>query len=813
MKNHDRIGIFLTLLSLLGPLVPNSMHIRLSLLLLFVCLSFGIKAQTTFSRVTFPIDEQQTRKDLARAGLDLTHGHGKLTSFFTTVVQDFELARLDELGIRYTIDIPDLSAYRKEANHVTRGGLLECQDDLYDVAVPKNFALGNIGGYFSLPEVLDQLDVMQFMYPHLISVRKPIGTFKTWKNNNIFWVRISDQPETDENEPEILYTSLIHAREFISVSQMIFYMWHLLENYDKNPLIKQVLNHTELYFIPVVNPDGLNFNVQGYDPDDDSFNNLLRKNMRDNDGDGTFDVKNDGVDLNRNFGTHWAYDDEGSSGFMGDATYRGASPFSEPETRAIEFFCNTHQFQIALNHHSYGNLLVYPWGYNNAHTPDSSAFENYGQLLTNANRFVYGLGEETVGYTTNGDSDDWMYDEHGILAMTPETGDPDDDFYPRKERIIPLCKSTLEMNLLAARLVNSLIAITDDSPAYIKPGINTLDLEFNRYGLLDGEVLISFNAVSPQILQVPDPITFDLGKFDAQTRNLTFFVDEQIPYGTSLKMEVVCQQGEYIFRDTITKVRADFYTLLEDAGDIIHWDTTGGLNWGNTEAAFKSGPVSIADSPDGLYGPNVNETIVLKETIDLREATSAYAQFWARWDIEDHWDYVVFQASADGENWENLCGERSKLGGIFQLYEEPLYDGKQIPWILETSDLQSYLGQQIQVRFRIVTDGYAFKDGFYFDDFSVVSVKEEVVSAIDVDESAFRVYPNPAYSSFIIAMPSLNEPLIKVFNLLGREMYSIKPDNKMMHEVVSSSWPAGLYQYVIYSQGSPVHNGLISLIH
>lgn len=813
MKNHDRIGIFLTLQSLLGPLVPNSMHIRLSVLLLSLCLSFGIDAQHIFSRVTFPIDDQQTRKDLAKAGLDLTHGHGKLTSFFTTVVQDFELARLDEAGIRYTIDIPDLSAHRKEATHPSRGGLLDCQDDFYDVTVPRNFELGNIGGFYSLPEVLDQLDVMQFLYPNLISIRKPIGTFKTWKNNNLFWVRISDQPETNEEEPEILYTGLIHAREFVSVSQMIFYMWHLLENYDNDPVIKQILDHTELYFVPVVNPDGLNYNVEGYDPSDDSFSHLLRKNMRDNDGDGFFDPENDGVDLNRNFGTHWAYDDEGSSGFIGDATYRGASPFSEPETRAIEFFCNTHDFQIALNHHSYGNLLVYPWGYIDEHTPDSNSFTNYSALLTKANRFVYGRGMETVGYMTNGDSDDWMYAEHGTLAMTPETGDPDDDFYPRRERIIPLCKSTLEMNLLAARLVNSLISITDESPAFIKPGINTLNFEFNRYGLLDGEVLISFNAISPEILQVPNPITFELDKFEAHDRNLNFVVDDQIAYGKTVRMEIVCQQGDYTFRDTITKVRADFYTLLEDASDISHWDRSQGLKWGTTDAAFKSGPVSIADSPLGLYEPNINEIIVLKESIDLRDATSAYAQFWAKWDIEDHYDYVVFQASTDGENWDNLCGERSKLGGIFQLYEEPLYDGKQIPWVLETSDLQAYLGQQLQLRLMIVTDGFANKDGFYFDDFSVVTIREEVVSTKNIDPSAFLVYPNPAGSSFTIEMPDLKEPSIAIYNFLGIQIQTIYPDDNIMHEVMTSSWPAGLYQFVVYSEGTPVHNGLISLIH
>ena len=96
---------------------------------------------------------------------------------------------------------------------------------------------------------------------------------------------------------------------------------------------------------------------------------------------------------------------------------------------------------------------------------------------------------QTVGYITNGDSDDWMYGEHGTFALTPEVGDSDDGFYPLRERIIPLCQSTLETNLIAARLVNSLVEITDESPKFIQPGVNPLDLGISRYGLWMGKWL------------------------------------------------------------------------------------------------------------------------------------------------------------------------------------------------------------------------------------------------------------------------------------------------------------------------------------
>ena len=63
-----------------------------------------------------------------------------------------------------------------------------------------------------------------------------------------------------KEKPQVLYTSIHHAREPMSLSQLIFYMWYLLENYDSDPEVQYILNNTELYFIPVVNPDGYLYN-------------------------------------------------------------------------------------------------------------------------------------------------------------------------------------------------------------------------------------------------------------------------------------------------------------------------------------------------------------------------------------------------------------------------------------------------------------------------------------------------------------------------------------------------------------------------
>ncbi|HMP31616.1 MAG TPA: M14 family zinc carboxypeptidase, partial [Saprospiraceae bacterium] len=70
-----------------------------------------------------------------------------------------------------------------------------------------------------------------------------------------------------------------------------------------------------------------------------------------------------GVDLNRNYGYKWGYDNEGSSINPASETYRGPSAFSEPETQAMSSFVTDHNFKLCLNFHSHGNFLIHPWGH------------------------------------------------------------------------------------------------------------------------------------------------------------------------------------------------------------------------------------------------------------------------------------------------------------------------------------------------------------------------------------------------------------------------------------------------------------------
>ena len=129
----------------------------------------------------------------------------------------------------------------------------------------------------------------------------------------------------DGRRPAVLYASAQHAREWITPEMTRRLMHHVLDGYGTDPEITELVDTTELWFVPVLNPDGYDFTFT-------EGNRLWRKNLRDNNGDGQITV-GDGVDLNRNFAVKWGYDNEGSSADPASDTYRGTGPDSEPETQ------------------------------------------------------------------------------------------------------------------------------------------------------------------------------------------------------------------------------------------------------------------------------------------------------------------------------------------------------------------------------------------------------------------------------------------------------------------------------------------------
>ncbi|MDV7392071.1 immune inhibitor A, partial [Arthrospira platensis SPKY1] len=155
----------------------------------------------------------------------------------------------------------------------------------------------------------------------------------------------------------------------------------------------------------------------------------------------------------------------------------------------------------------------------------------------------------------------------------------------------------------------------------------------------------------------------------------------------------------------------------DDASDLQNWNPG---NWGITSSSFISAPSSISDSPFGNYPNNANNMITLTPAVTIPETSYANLSFWAKWDIEAGWDYVQLLLKPSGAfSWTPLEGKYTKAGGSNQLPGQPLYDGTSA-WVKEEIDLTAYAGNEIQLRFQLVSDGSVNGDGFFFDDIKII---------------------------------------------------------------------------------------------
>ncbi len=236
----------------------------------------------------------------------------------------------------------------------------------------------------------------------------------TWQGRELVAIRVTAgvQATPTGERPAVLYLSLQHAREWLTIEVNRRLLHHVVNSYGHDPQVTALLGSTELWFVPVVNPDGYQFT---FEPD----HRLWRKNLRDNDGDGRI-TEVDGVDLNRNFASHWGYDEEGSSGVPYSDGYRGPGPASEPETRALQELMDRIGFAFAVNYHSAAGLILYPIGWQ-SETPAIDHPVLVALAGTREQPAIPGFrpGLSASLYVANGETCDYALSA-GTLCFTPE---------------------------------------------------------------------------------------------------------------------------------------------------------------------------------------------------------------------------------------------------------------------------------------------------------------------------------------------------------------------------------------------------------
>ncbi len=755
-------------------------HLFLLAFTLFTFLSNGYsQKKENYSRAKIYLDDKShTLMDLAKLGIAVDHGEQKRDTWFISDFSDKELTRANKAGFKIDIIIGDVVKHYQEQNKkkvpstASKTTLVNC--DPSNLPDPSHFYLGSYaGGYFSYTEMLSILDSMRTLYPGFISARQTIDTFHTIEGRPIYWVRVSNNPDVEQpTRPQALFTSLTHAREPGSLSSNIYTLWYLLENYSSDPQIKAILDNTELYFIPCMNPDGYIQNITT----NPGGGGMVRKNRRLN-VDGTY-----GVDLNRNYGEHWGYDNIGSSPVPSYETFRGTSAFSEPESRAHQWFANTHNFKVALSYHTFDNVLIYPWAHMpSARTVDSFQYSTYGGYITEHNHYGYGTCYETLGYLANGDSDEWMYGDttarKKIFAMCPEIGTSGDGFYPPTDKIIPNCQNNLLANIHTALLILPLAKINSTDAKILTQQSGQLHYNIQRLGIPDTSTFtVSILPLSSWLTVSPTPRVYTgltmLQKIDD---SISYTLLATTPNGQKVSYVLQVNNGLYTSRDTVSFYYGKQYTITNPSNtSLTDWNNSG---WGVCFSTYHSPYGCLQSSPTGNdnYDYNNDASITTAHHIDLTHSTHAYLNFYAKWAIEVNYDFGMVSAIDSATGYSTpLCGKYTKTG----LSDMPIYDGQQMDWVFEEMDLSDYLGKKIDIRFDMQSDNRNNYKGLYLDDIVITTVEDNPTGVDNLNNSMVKtsLYPNPAHNNTTLLIEG-NMPkegtVAHIYDCMGREVMSL----------------------------------------
>lgn len=792
-------------------------HIRLLIFCAFFPFLCFSQKNEKFHKVKINYTSPADLVKLANQGVCIDHGLHKKNHFFISDFSESEIEKMLSLNFDYEILINDVTHFYKQRNKLSNKSAknIFCEENENIFETPENYDFkpsDDFGGFYTYNEMLNELDDMHSLYPEIISARSDIKdeTFsssphihETYEGRYLQWIKISDNPNVSEGEPQILYTALHHAREPASLQQLIYFMWYLLENYDSNDSIKQIIDNSELFFVPCVNPDGYIFN-EIIEP---NGGGMWRKNTRDSHG----------VDNNRNY----SYIDEngnevwntsGTSSNPYGNTYAGDGPFSESENRAIRYFVESNNFKIALNNHTYGNLLLYPYGYDyNQTTEDDDIFQFISSALVSENNYDNIISADL--YPAAGDSDDFMYGmlntennqvREKIFAMTPEIGS---SFWPQASTIEDICKGMLHLNLTAAKMIGNYASLKDFTENFISSNTFSANFELQRLGIIDnGSFNIQIEPISSNIISTTPEININsLNIGEIINESFQIELNESTNSGEDVIFKYILDNGSFSEEIIVKKIFGAPILLFEDESDNYSDYWTIDSSWSETFEEYNSPQTSITDSPYSNYSNNALETINLLNDINLSGYSYAEINFNAKWNIESGYDYVQIEISNDGgASWEPQCGKYTRKGVETQedALDEPLYDGNQGEWVNESILLTDYIDQEISIRFKLKSDGGLRRDGFYYDDFKIKALSSSLSSSENTLNKA-KIYPIP--SDNIIYISSKEEiKEIKVFDVLGKEIMSYNQNN--IENISIENLKSGVYIIKLFSsEGTENH--------
>lgn len=272
-------------------------------------------------------------------------------------------------------------------------------------------------GYMTPDVVVKNVLAFKKTYPEIVQVEE-IG--RSRENRPLYSVTLTD-PNGASDKPVVLFNAMHHAREVMTTEIAMHMIEVLAQGFGTDPEVTRWLREYKIVVVPQVNPDGNNLVHTGQP--------WWRKNAYRR-------VGVVGVDLNRNYPALWN-SCHGSSSNVDDETFRGDAPASEPESRAMMNLVTKIRPVANLSYHSFGEMILFPYGCQNQSNPAKDLFFQIGvqlsrELTSDAGKHLdYEVGESgSTLYEADGTDTDWHWQQWGVLSYTVEVNDEEQNFEP-----------------------------------------------------------------------------------------------------------------------------------------------------------------------------------------------------------------------------------------------------------------------------------------------------------------------------------------------------------------------------------------------
>jgi hypothetical protein len=276
----------------------------------------------------------------------------------------------------------------------------------HDVVLAQQMAAGTDvpdPNYYTVAEIEAAIDAQVAAFPTLarkVDISALPGGVLTHEGRHIYALVVSDNVATEEDEPAIVLAAQHHARELNSPVMVIGAMQRILSGYATDATLRAIVDGNELWFVPMVNPDGVNHVW--------TVNDLWRKNRRNN---GT----SYGVDLNRNYPFLWGLC--GASSTPSSDTYKGPAAGSEPEVVIMRNLVARLRPEVYLDFHSYGQQALRMWApCATVHSTMAAFQQRYCDDLRTP--MTYGTRDPSA----SGESPEDHYSSGGTLSFLIEIG-------------------------------------------------------------------------------------------------------------------------------------------------------------------------------------------------------------------------------------------------------------------------------------------------------------------------------------------------------------------------------------------------------